>query len=127
MPLCMHCVSFVGSVVIESRALKPCCVSDGGMYGVIVLRISLSRNLTGLHNNEIDLYLMSSVGVLFCLSMCMILAFVPDVWNDAVHYYMVKDVSEGPYTVKNNCKLYLCTFANFANYLVKQRFLQNIV
>ena len=71
-PSCMHCVSFVGSVVVKSRALKPCCVSDGGMYGVIVLRISLSRILTGLHNNEIRLYHMSSVGVLFVLSMCII-------------------------------------------------------
>ena len=41
--------------------------------GVIVLRISLSRILTGLHNNEIGIYDVGSVGVLFGLSMSMIL------------------------------------------------------
>ena len=39
----MYCVSVVRSVVVECKALKPCCVGDSGMCGVIVLRISLSR------------------------------------------------------------------------------------
>ena len=51
----MCCVSVVRSVVVECEALKPCCVGDSGMCGVIVLRISLSRILTGLHNSEIGL------------------------------------------------------------------------
>lgn len=54
-PSCMCCVSVVRSVVVECKALKPCCVGDSGMCGVIVLRISLSRILTGLHNSEIGL------------------------------------------------------------------------
>jgi len=54
-PSCMYCVSVVRSVVVECKALKPCCVGDSGMCGVIVLRISLSRILMGLHNNEIGL------------------------------------------------------------------------
>ena len=54
-PSCMYCVSVVRSVVVECRALKPCCVSDRGMCGVIVLRINLSRILMGLHYKEIDL------------------------------------------------------------------------
>ena len=54
-PSCMYCVSVVRSVVVECRALKPCCVGDRGICGVIVLRISLSINLVGLHNIEIGL------------------------------------------------------------------------
>ena len=54
-PSCMYCVSVVRSVVVECKALKPCCVGDSGMCGEIVLRISLSRILMGLHNNEIGL------------------------------------------------------------------------
>ena len=50
-PSCSYCVSIVRSVVVECRALKPCCVGDRGMCGVVALRISLSRILTGLHNN----------------------------------------------------------------------------
>ena len=71
----MYCVSVVRSVVVGCRALKPCCVGDSGMCGVIVLRVSLSRILTGLHNKEIGLYDMGSVGVLFALSMAIILPF----------------------------------------------------
>ena len=52
-PSCMYCVTSVRSAVAECRALKPCCVGDRGMCGVIVLRISLSRILTGFHNKEI--------------------------------------------------------------------------
>ena len=54
-PSCMYCVSVVRSVVVECRALKPFCVGDRGMCGTIVLRISLSRSLMGLHNKEIGL------------------------------------------------------------------------
>ena len=54
-PSCMYYVSAVRSVVVECKALKPCCVGDSEMCGVIVLRISLSRILMGLHNNEIGL------------------------------------------------------------------------
>ena len=35
-PSCMYCVSVVRSVVVECKALKPCCVGDSGMCGVIV-------------------------------------------------------------------------------------------
>ena len=63
---------------VQCRALKSCCVGDSGMCGVNVLRISLSRILTGLHNNEIDLYDVGSVGVLFRSSMGMFLLFFPD-------------------------------------------------
>ena len=51
----MYCVSVVRSVVVDCGALKLCCVDDTGMCSVIVLRISLSRNLMGLHNKEIGL------------------------------------------------------------------------
>ena len=54
-PSCMYCVSVVRTVVIECRALKPCCVGDREMCGVIVLRINLSRILMGLHNDGIGL------------------------------------------------------------------------
>ena len=54
-PSCMYCVSVVRSVAVECKALKPCCVGGSGMSGVVVLRISLSRILMGLHNNEIGL------------------------------------------------------------------------
>ena len=52
---CMYCVSVGRSVVVSCRALKSCCIGDRGMYGVIVLRINLSRCLIGLHNKEIGL------------------------------------------------------------------------
>ena len=42
-PSCMYCVIVVRSVVVEYRALKPGCVGDKGMCGVIVLRISIFR------------------------------------------------------------------------------------
>ena len=44
---CMYCGTVVRNVVVECRALKPCCVCDRRMCGVIVLRISLSRILMG--------------------------------------------------------------------------------
>ena len=67
----MHCFIVVRLVVVECRALKPCCVDERGMCGVILLRISLSRILTGLHNNEIGVYNVGFVRVLFGLSMGM--------------------------------------------------------
>ena len=48
---------------------------SNAMYRVIVLRTTLSSILTGLHNNEIGLYHVGSVGVLFGLSMGMIFFF----------------------------------------------------
>ena len=62
---CMYCFSIVRSAVVERRALKPCCVSDRGMCGVIVLRISLSIFLTVLHNKENGLYF-HMCGLLLC-------------------------------------------------------------
>ena len=41
------------NVVVEVRDLKPCCVGDRRMCGVVVLGISLSRVLIGLHKEEI--------------------------------------------------------------------------
>ena len=72
---CMYCVRVVRSVVVESRALKPCCVGDKGMCYVIVLRISLSLSLTRLYHREIDLYDVGFVWVLFGISMGMVLPF----------------------------------------------------
>ena len=74
-PSCMYCVSVVRSAVVECRALKPCCVGDRGMCGVIVLRIGLSRTLMGLHNKEIGLHDEGSVGILLGLSVGKILLF----------------------------------------------------
>ena len=54
-PSYMYCVSVVRSVVVEYRALKPCYLSDRGRCGVIVLRISFSRILMGMHNKETSL------------------------------------------------------------------------
>ena len=45
---CMCCVSVVGSVVEECLALKLCLMSERGMSGVILSKISLSRILRGL-------------------------------------------------------------------------------
>ena len=74
-PSCMYCVSVVRSFVVEFRALKPCCVDDRGICGVIFLRISFSRILTYLHNKEIGLFDVGSVGVWFGLSMGITLPF----------------------------------------------------
>jgi len=92
--LYMYCVIVVRSVVVECRALKPCCVDDRGMCGVIVLRISLSRILTRLHNKEIGLYDEGSVGVLLGLGMGMILPFFQ--MCGMLLCTMVEDVGEGP-------------------------------
>ena len=70
--------------MLECRALNPCCVGDRGMCGLIVLKISLSRIFTRLHNEEI----VSSVGILLGLSMGMILPIFPDVWNVVVPLYL---------------------------------------
>ena len=62
------------------------------MCGVIVLRISFSRTLTGLQNKEIGLYDVGSVAVLFGLSMGMIFIYI---FKCGV---CVEDVGEGPYS-----------------------------
>ena len=71
----MYCVSVFRSLVVERKALKPYCIGDMGMCGMILLRISVSRILTVLYNKEIGLYDVGSVGVLFGLSMGMMLPF----------------------------------------------------
>ena len=71
----MFCVGVARSVVVECRALKPCCVGDRGMCGVIVLRISISRIFIGLLNKELCLYDEGCVGILLCLGTGMILPF----------------------------------------------------
>ena len=50
------------------------------MFGVIVLRINLSRTLTGLNYTEIGLYADGSVGILFGVSIDMILPFFQMFW-----------------------------------------------
>ena len=47
-PSCMCYVSVVRSVVVEFLALKPCCVGERGMSGVMRFRMSPSRILRGL-------------------------------------------------------------------------------
>ena len=71
----MYCVSVVRDVVVECRTLMPCFVGERGICGVIVLRISLSRIMIGLHNKEIGLYGEASVGNLLGLRRGMILSF----------------------------------------------------
>ena len=71
----MYCVGVVRSVVVECRAVKLCCVGVWTMSGVIVVRISLSRKLIGLHKKENGLYDEGSVGILVGLSMGTFLPF----------------------------------------------------
>ena len=52
-PPCTYCVSVVRSVVVEYKPLERCCVGERGNCAEIVLRLSLSRILIGLHNKEI--------------------------------------------------------------------------
>jgi len=54
-PSCICCVSVVRSVEVEWWALKPCCVGERGMCGVMFVRTSLSSILRGLHRREIGL------------------------------------------------------------------------
>ena len=44
-PSVMFCVRLVRSVRIECCGLKPCCVGEMGMWGLKLLRISLSSIL----------------------------------------------------------------------------------
>ena len=64
--------SIVRSVVVEWETLKLCFLSERGMCVVIVLRISISRTLTGFLNCGNGLCDEGSVGFLFGFSMCMI-------------------------------------------------------
>ena len=72
------------------------CVKTG-MFVVIVLRIRLLRNSTGLHNNGISLYDEEYVGVLLGFSMGIVLAFLFRYLGYCCTLCMVKDVSEAPY------------------------------
>ena len=49
------CVREVRSVVVEWKVLKPCCVGERGMCGVMFVRTSLSSILTGLQRRDIGL------------------------------------------------------------------------
>ena len=51
----MCCVSVVRSVVVKWCVLKPCCVGERGMCGVMLVRTSLSSILRGLHSREMGL------------------------------------------------------------------------
>ena len=51
----MCCVSVVRSVVVECLALKPCCVGERGMSGVMRFRMSPSSILRGLQRRDIGL------------------------------------------------------------------------
>ena len=59
---------------MECLGLKPCCVGDSGMCGVMYCRTSLSSILEGLHRSETVLYDARSVGGLFGFRSGMILA-----------------------------------------------------
>ena len=53
-PSCMCCVSVVRNVV-EWWALKPCCVGERGVCGVMFVRTSLSSILRGFHSRDMGL------------------------------------------------------------------------
>ena len=42
-PLVMFCVRLVSSVLVEWCGLKPCCLGDRGMCGLVLFRTSLSN------------------------------------------------------------------------------------
>ena len=52
-PSVMFCVRFVRSVLVEWCGLKPCCVGERGMWGLMLLRTSLSSIFDGLQRREI--------------------------------------------------------------------------
>ena len=54
-PSSIVCVRLVRSVVVEWNVLKPCCVGERGMCGVMFVRTSLSSILTGLQSREMGL------------------------------------------------------------------------
>ena len=49
----MFCVRFVRSVLVECCGLKPCCVGERGMCGLMSLRNSLSSIFDSLQKWEI--------------------------------------------------------------------------
>ena len=51
--LCMCCVSVVRNNVVECLALKPCCVGERGMSGMMRFRMSPSRILRGLQRRMV--------------------------------------------------------------------------
>jgi len=62
--------------VVEWWALKPCCVGERGMCGVMFVRTSLSSILRGLHRREMGLEQAGSVGDLLGFKMVMVLPFL---------------------------------------------------
>ena len=54
-PSVMFCVRLVSSVLVEFCGLKPCCVSDSGMCGVVLFRTNLSSFFDVLQRRDIGL------------------------------------------------------------------------
>lgn len=54
-PSVMFCVRLVSSVLVECCGLKPCCVGDSGMCGVVLFRTNLSSIFDVLHRRDIGL------------------------------------------------------------------------
>ena len=52
-PPVMFCVRLVSSVLVEWCGLKPYCVGDRGMCGLVMLRTSLSCNFDVLQRRDI--------------------------------------------------------------------------
>ena len=57
----------------EWCGLRPCCVGDSGMCGVVMFSMRRSTILDGVQSSVIGLYEATSVGDLFGLSSVMIL------------------------------------------------------
>ena len=54
-PSVMFCVRLVSSVLVECCGLKPCCVGDRGMCGVVLFRTNLSSIFDVLQRRDIGL------------------------------------------------------------------------
>ena len=61
-------------VVVECWDLKPCCVGERGMEGLITLSTSHSRILEGFGSRDMGLYEAGSVGGLLGFRIGIILA-----------------------------------------------------
>ena len=60
--------------MVECFGLKPCCVSESGIDGLMLSRTRRSRILDGLQRSEMGRYEVASVGGLFGFRIGMILA-----------------------------------------------------
>ena len=67
MPSDMCCVCWVSNVLVECSGLKPCCVGERGMCGVIMLSIRRSIILDGVQSSVMGLCDAGSVGGLLGL------------------------------------------------------------